>query len=262
MKKIIIGAALLLFTCWIGCKKSDSLSVTTTPTLSSALLSVSSFANTGVIQTTTLTLALANATAGSVTFSVVSSGNDFTPTTFTTSLISGQTSVAIPLSFDGTSTLSSETITVSATGYTGTPTATATIGTTVASGYNALFIPPTITGTTFNLSLATSTKQFKTGAITNTYGYNGNSFWGPTLIMNKGDNVQMNVTNTLSDTTTVHWHGFHIPAIMDGGPHQKIAPGTTWSPFFQVKNNAGLYWYHPHLHEKTYEQLTDRKSVV
>ncbi len=27
------------------------------------------------------------------------------------------------------------------------------------------------------------------------------------------------------ETTTVHWHGMHLPARMDGGPHQPIAPG-------------------------------------
>ena len=43
---------------------------------------------------------------------------------------------------------------------------------------------------------------------------------------------------------------------MDGGPHQVIAPGKTWSPYFTIKNSAGMYWYHPHLHEKTFEQLT------
>ncbi len=125
------------------------------------------------------------------------------------------------------------------------------------TSYNTLFIPPTVSGTTFNLTLSKSSKQFfKTGSATTTYGYNGYSFWGPTLIMNKGDNVQMNVTNGLTDTTTVHWHGFHIPAKMDGGPHQKIAPSTTWSPNFEIMNNASTYWYHPHLHEKTLEQLT------
>ena len=128
-------------------------------------------------------------------------------------------------------------------------------GSTTTTKYNDLYIPPTLTGTTFNLTLSKTTKQFKTGSATPTYSYNGTSFWGPTLIMNKGDNVSINVTNNLTDTTTVHWHGFHIPAIMDGGPHQKIAPNTVWSPNFQVKNNAATYWYHPHLHEKTAEQL-------
>lgn len=133
-------------------------------------------------------------------------------------------------------------------------------GTTTDSGttptsYNDLFIPPVLTGTNFTLTLDKSTKQFKSGAATPTYGYNGNSFWGPTLIMNQGDNVKINVTNNLTDATTVHWHGFHIPAIMDGGPHQIIDAGGKWSPNFVIKNNAGTYWYHPHLHLKTYEQL-------
>lgn len=132
-----------------------------------------------------------------------------------------------------------------------TPTTTPTTTT-----YNDLWIPPTLTGTTFDLTLSKSTKQIKTGNATKTYGYNGNSFWGPTLIMNKGDFVKLNVKNNLTETTTTHWHGFHIPPVMDGGPHQMIEAGATWSPSFEVKNNAGTYWYHPHLHEKTYEQLT------
>jgi len=74
--------------------------------------------------------------------------------------------------------------------------------------------------------------------------------------MNKGDLVQMNVTNNLADTTMTHWHGFHIPAAMDGGPHQTVAPGATWRPSFVVMNNAATYWYHPHMHEKTFDQLT------
>jgi bilirubin oxidase len=123
------------------------------------------------------------------------------------------------------------------------------------TNYNVLFIPPVITGTTFNLTLDKATKQFKTGAASATYGYNGNSFWGPTLVMNQGENVKINVTNNLTDATTVHWHGFHIPAVMDGGPHQIIDAGGKWSPNFVIKNNAGTYWYHPHLHLKTYEQL-------
>jgi len=121
--------------------------------------------------------------------------------------------------------------------------------------YNELFVPPAITGTNFNLTLDKATKQFKTGALTATYGYNGNSFWGPTLFMNQGDDVKINVKNNLSDQTTVHWHVFHIPALMDVGPHQIIDAGATWSPNFKIKNNAGTYWYHPHLHMKTYEQL-------
>ena len=128
---------------------------------------------------------------------------------------------------------------------------------TAAQTYNPLVIPDTITGTTFNLTLNPKTKQFLAGAATNTNAYNSLLYGAPTLIMNKGDWVQVNVTNNLAvDTTTTHWHGFHIPAIMDGGPHQTIPAGTTWSPSWTVMNNAGTYWYHPHLHLKTQEQVS------
>ena len=123
------------------------------------------------------------------------------------------------------------------------------------SSYNPLWIPPALTGPKFELTLAQTSKQFVPGAATATYGYNGSEFWGPTLILNKGDMVQINVTNGLTESTTTHWHGIHLPAEMDGSPHQVIAPDATWSPSFEVKNNAATYWYHPHLHEKTMEQL-------
>ena len=74
--------------------------------------------------------------------------------------------------------------------------------------------------------------------------------------MNQGDTVYMNVHNMLNDSTTVHWHGFHLPAVMDGGPHQIIPPGTFWTPFWKVTNRASTYWYHPHLHETTEDQIT------
>jgi FtsP/CotA-like multicopper oxidase with cupredoxin domain/arylsulfatase A-like enzyme len=137
-----------------------------------------------------------------------------------------------------------------------TTTAPVLVTLTAAQTYNPLIIPEVMTGTTFDLNLHTATKQFLAGVATNTYAYNNMLFWGPTLIMNKGDWVQLNVTNNLADTTTTHWHGFHIPAIMDGGPHQTIPAGTTWRPSFKVDNNAGTYWYHPHLHEFTQQQLT------
>lgn len=142
-----------------------------------------------------------------------------------------------------------------------TTTAPVNVTLTTAQTYNPLIIPEVITGTTFNLNLHQTSKRFgnatfQNTANTTTYAYNNMLMWGPTLIMNKGDWVQMNVTNSLIDTTTTHWHGFHIPAIMDGGPHQTIPAGTTWMPSFKVDNNAGTYWYHPHLHEFTQEQLT------
>lgn len=124
-----------------------------------------------------------------------------------------------------------------------------------AQTYNNLWIPDTLNGTNFNLTIKDTIKQIRPGNQTITGGIN-NNFWGPTLFINKGDTVHMNVRNKLNDSTTIHWHGMHLPAVMDGGPHQVIPPGTLWQPFWQVKNQAGTYWYHPHLHEMTTEHLT------
>ena len=123
--------------------------------------------------------------------------------------------------------------------------------------FQTLHIPESITGTTFNLDLHPSNKVFWKGSKgTPTFGYNKEKFWGPTLIFNKGDKVTLNMKNSLSEPTTTHWHGLHIPAEMDGGPHQLVTSGKTWSPTFEVMNNAGTFWYHPHAHSTTQNQLT------
>ncbi|MBK9504069.1 MAG: multicopper oxidase domain-containing protein [Bacteroidetes bacterium] len=117
-----------------------------------------------------------------------------------------------------------------------------------ACSQNPLTIPPAITGTAFNLNVQNGTTQFFDGINTPTYGINGDIL-GPTIIVNKWDWVTLNVTNSLTGTgnsTTMHWHGLHVPAMADGGPHQIIEQGATWSPQFQILNNASTFWYHPH----------------
>jgi bilirubin oxidase len=130
------------------------------------------------------------------------------------------------------------------------------ISSAATAQFNTLWIPDTLTGTTFNLNMKDTFAQIvNKGNQTITGGING-KFWGPTLFFKKGDVVHMNVKNSLNDSTTLHWHGMHLPAVMDGGPHQVIPPGTTWQPYWKVTNNAATYWYHPHLHEMTMDQIT------
>ena len=121
--------------------------------------------------------------------------------------------------------------------------------------FQPLHIPEAISGSSIQLSLHKSKKSFWEGATTATYAYNKESFWGPTLILNKGEKVDVQVKNDLDEPTTVHWHGLHIPAETDGGPHQLIKPGETWNPKFTVANNASTFWYHPHPHEQTQKQM-------
>ncbi|MFD9475940.1 multicopper oxidase domain-containing protein [Streptomyces nojiriensis] len=53
---------------------------------------------------------------------------------------------------------------------------------------------------------------------------------GPTLRAAKGEKVRVRVANTLPEESTVHWHGMHLPAAMDGGPHQMVPAGGSWAP--------------------------------
>lgn len=99
----------------------------------------------------------------------------------------------------------------------------------------------------YSLTAASGVTQFLPDLQTPTSGYNG-SFLGPTLIMTKGEVISVSVTNLLTDVTTVHWHGLHLPGKTDGGPHQVIQPGATWRPTFTMINEASTPWYHPHPH--------------
>ena len=129
-----------------------------------------------------------------------------------------------------------------------------TAGSVPALGVTVLPIPPLLTGNSFHLSLQTGQMEFLTGKRTPTYGINSN-FLGPAIKVRDGDNVSFNVTNNLGETTALHWHGMHVPANRDGGPHQLIQPGATWNATFTVRQRAGTNWFHPHTHNQTGRQV-------
>ena len=71
---------------------------------------------------------------------------------------------------------------------------------------------------------------------------------GPTLRLREGDTVTINVTNRLSETTSIHWHGLRLPADMDGVPglsFRGIRPGETFTYRFPIVQ-SGTDWYHSH----------------
>lgn len=125
---------------------------------------------------------------------------------------------------------------------------------------NKLVIPPLMEGhiengeRVFDLALEKGTTEFSAGRKTNTAGFNG-SYLGPTLRASTNDKVRVNVTNDLGEASSVHWHGMHLPAAMDGGPHQIIENGEMWHPNWTVTNEASTLWYHPHLMGNTGAQV-------
>ena len=106
----------------------------------------------------------------------------------------------------------------------------------------------------FSLVAGESSREFLPGLLTPTYGFNG-SYLGPTIRVREGQRVEIAVLNNLGETTTVHWHGLHVPGDMDGGPHQTIGPGETWQPAFDIIQQAATLWYHPHQMGKTGEHV-------
>jgi FtsP/CotA-like multicopper oxidase with cupredoxin domain len=71
---------------------------------------------------------------------------------------------------------------------------------------------------------------------------------GPTLIANLGDEVIVHFRNDLPAPTIIHWHGLRLPAMADGSnvTQAQIEPGKSYDYRFVV-NDAGSFWYHPHL---------------
>lgn len=119
---------------------------------------------------------------------------------------------------------------------------------------NPLAIPPALEADTFDLVIDQHVHQFYPGINTTTYGASA-EFLGPTLIMHKGDTARIRVHNELDEITSLHWHGLQVPGEMDGGPQREVMPGETWEVEYEVKNQAGTFWYHPHPHMMTAEQV-------
>jgi manganese oxidase len=104
----------------------------------------------------------------------------------------------------------------------------------------------------FHLVAEPVVREMAPGMEAHLWGYNGQSP-GPTLEAVEGDRVRIFVTNKLPEATSIHWHGFLLPAGMDGvsGLNQPpIKPGKTFVYEFDMKK-SGTFMYHPHADEMT-----------
>lgn len=103
-----------------------------------------------------------------------------------------------------------------------------------------------LTGREINLIIGSTPVNF-TGAPRMATTING-SIPAPTLRLREGDEVTIRVTNNLSVSSSIHWHGIILPYQMDGVPgisFNGIAPGETFTYRFKLQQ-SGTYWYHSH----------------
>jgi FtsP/CotA-like multicopper oxidase with cupredoxin domain len=87
-------------------------------------------------------------------------------------------------------------------------------------------------------------------------GYNG-SIPGPTMRVDQGSEITVNVRNEGDVDATVHWHGLRLENRYDGVPEETqapIAPGGTFSYRLRFPD-PGLYWYHPHIREDYAQEM-------
>ena len=81
------------------------------------------------------------------------------------------------------------------------------------------------------------------------------SYLGPVMRFEKGQKIRINLTNYLDEPSITHWHGLHVPALMDGHPLYVIDKGQTFVYEFEILNRAGMNIYHPHPHNTTGSQV-------
>jgi len=103
-------------------------------------------------------------------------------------------------------------------------------------------------GDRFDLRIAPVTKRFG-DQIVRMLAYNG-SIPGPTLRVQQGSTLFVNVVNEGDLEATVHWHGLRLDNRNDGtvATQRPIAVGGSFTYRLEFPD-PGVYWYHPHIRE-------------
>jgi FtsP/CotA-like multicopper oxidase with cupredoxin domain len=80
---------------------------------------------------------------------------------------------------------------------------------------------------------------------------------GPTLVLHRGEPVEITLVNRLPEATAIHWHGMELESYYDGvhgwsGAGQRLTPLIEPGESFVVRftpPRAGTFMYHTHLHD-------------
>src|SRR4051794_33381648 len=104
-------------------------------------------------------------------------------------------------------------------------------------------------GDVFTLRAASVAKKIGDSTL-RMLAYNG-SIPGPTLHVQQGAAITVQMVNDGDVQAAGHWHGLRLENRYDGVPHDTQAPigiGGTFT--YEVRfPDAGIYWYHPRIRE-------------
>lgn len=83
----------------------------------------------------------------------------------------------------------------------------------------------------------------------------GRTIFNPTFRARTGARINLTFWNALEDPGIIHWHGFKVDSNNDGHPHYAVPGGATYEYQFAIPNRSGTYWYHPHPHGLSGQQI-------
>ncbi|NQY20336.1 MAG: multicopper oxidase domain-containing protein [Campylobacteraceae bacterium] len=104
------------------------------------------------------------------------------------------------------------------------------------------------------ISIQNSLHEFVKGVKSNTLSFS-DTYLGPTIKLYQNHKTNITFFNKINEETTVHGHGLLVNGDVDGGPQSIILPGKSKKIDLDITQEAGLSWYHPHIMEKTAEQV-------
>lgn len=123
---------------------------------------------------------------------------------------------------------------------------------------SVLQMPPLLDATSsgaFDLIARDAKTAFMGHTASATWGFNNQTFLGPTLRLAADRTVAASVTNHLTKPFALHWHGLLVPGHADGGPHMPIAPKKKWSIELDINQPPATIWYHSHTHLHTADHV-------
>ncbi len=124
----------------------------------------------------------------------------------------------------------------------------------VEGSFDRPLVFPPIVNSNVQLSAQNISGEMLSGKLTSMLSYR-DGILGPVIRATKGETVNVQLQNNLSEETNIHWHGLILPEHMDGHPKDIAMAGASLNYELPILQRAGTYWYHPHPHMATARQV-------